>query len=365
MARKKNVVEAGTSGEKAWELLKWELDCAFACTKTILDSLDDKLDDCITNATSDLVKAILEDDPTPTKSYRLGIMIQLAFGIVANERIDLSHRQPGARGTNGVAGKCGKYLKERHVVASVDAYQNIAKNSESLIRGNFEAFDSFLKWASLPERNKQELHAILQFACKVTAATARPVKALPEIDLTRLSFAAVSELFSEMLESASSGAHEQLIVAALLHARAEQAGGDQRVDTKHLNASDQSSGSAADIQIKTGTRVDEAYEVTANDWSEKLTSAAQAIRIHDLSRLHILATVKDLKGMIEILKQRNEDISAIDLHAFISVQVAELRRQFRAMALHRLYDLLDRYQPNVDLVNQYVERLARHHLIVA
>jgi hypothetical protein len=67
--------------------------------------------------------------------------------------------------------------------------------------------------------------------------------------------------------------------------------------------------------------------------------------------------------MIRLLKDRQDDISAIDLRAFMSVLTAELRRQYRASALQRLYELLDRYQPNVDLVNQYVDRLVRYRLV--
>ena len=164
-------------------------------------------------------------------------------------------------------------------------------------------------------------------------------------------------LFADMLGSGSGGAHEQFIVAALLHARVEQIGSRQHVETKRLNASDLSSRSAADVQLKTGTKVDDAYEVTANDWEEKLQGAAQTIRAHDLSRLHILAKVDDFAEMLALVKSRQEDISAIDLKAFISVLLCELRKQFRLACLKRLYDLLDRYQPDIELINRYVDRI--------
>ncbi len=344
-------------GEASWAVLQDALDKAFAADEAEVNEIRARFEAAIPKEQQEKARVVLENDTTPTKSYRVGMVIQLAYGIAAEGHLDVTKRHTGARGAKGVAGRCGKYLKDKHVAASVDAYQNIAKNADTLTRGNFAEFDAFLKWASKPARTKDELRAALKYACLRIAQTARPVKSLPEIDGAKLSFAAVMELFEGMFQAPSGGAHEQFIVAALMHARVAQGGGKQRVETKRLNASDQSSSSAADVQLKTETRVDEAFEITANAWTEKLEGAAQTIRAHDLSRLHILAKVDDFPGMINLLKQRQDDISAIDLRAFVSVLVAELRRQYRATALQRLYELLDRYQPNIDLINQYVDRV--------
>lgn len=314
--------------------------------------------------TRENVAAILDRDKSPTKAYRVALVIQLAYGLAADEPLDITVRHPGARGANGVAGRCGALLKDRHVVASKDVFQNIGKNTTNLARGNFPDFDAVLAWASKPARTKDQLTALLEFACSAIAATARPVLKLPEIDQSKLTFAAIMTLFDEMFRTPSAGAHEQFIVAALLQARLEQEGRSQYVDTKNLNASDQSSRSAADVQIKSGTRVDEAYEVSANDWATKLADAVPTMKAHDLARLHILARVDDPASMLKALSGLAEDISAIDLRAFVSVHTDELRKQFRAAALVRLYELLDRYQPNVELVNAYVTRLGKQGLAV-
>jgi len=230
------------------------------------------------------------------------------------------------------------------------------------VRGNFAEFDAFLEWATNEARTKDQLRAALDFACIRIAETARPVLPFPEIVQDRLTFAAVTGLFVQMIGTGSRGVHEQFITAALLHARVLQESGKQTVETKNVNASDESSGTAADVQVKLGTRVIEAYEVTASLWIEKLSGAPATMRAHDLARLHILAKVDDIPRMLTELGKVTEDISAIDLRAFFSVLIAELRKQFRAAALKRLYELLDRFQADNQLVNNYVSLLEGHGL---
>jgi len=349
---------------QAWQFLEATFRDLFANPTQERGSWITAFDSQIPLAQRNNVNAVLERSKRkePTKPYRVGLVIQLAFALSTPERLDITYRHPGARGTAGVAGKLGDLLRSRHVVSSVDVYQNIGKNDENLIRNNCREFDRFLQWASGQRATKEQLRTVFQYACLKIAGTARPIRPLPEINQAKLTFANVMALFHELLAAPSGGAHEQFIIASLLHSRLEQTGSQQRVETKNLNASDQSSRTAADVQVKTGTRTDEAYEVTANEWKEKLGGAAQTIRAHDLSRLHILAQVEDFPEMIRILKGLTDDISALDLRAFIAVLTSELRKQFRTSALRRLYELLDRLQPNTDLVNAYVERLQQQGL---
>jgi hypothetical protein len=302
---------------------------------------------------------------SPSVSYRDALIIQLAYGIESEEKIDLTRRHPGARGVNGVAGRVAKLLSESHVHSIKDAYQNIGKNTENLVRGNFPEFDSFLRWASAEETKKDQLTAALEYACAEVASTARPIDPMPLIDASKLTFAAVTSLFEEMFCMRTHGAFEQFTVAALLHAQTEASGNSGlRVETKSLNASDKSSRVAGDIQIMTGTRIVEAYEVTANEWESKIGSAGQTIRENDLSRLHIVAQMgggsKD--EMIERLMSLRDDISVLDLAGFTSTLLAGLTRQYRVVALTRLYEFLDRYQPDPMKVNDYVRLLEKHRL---
>lgn len=224
---------------------------------------------------------------SPNISYRDAVIIQLSYGICA-QGLDLSRR---ARGARSVAQRLGAFLSEHHVRSVKDAYQNIAKNTPELARGNFAEFDRFLGWAARGERTSEELIAAFQEACAVIASTARPVLPMPKLDLGRLSFGAVCGLLEELFSMGSGGAYEQFAIAALLHSLVEQSRiGSYRVETKSLHASDKSSRAAGDVQILTGNRVLEAYEVTASLWEQKLAGAAQTIRDYDLTRLHILPT---------------------------------------------------------------------------
>ena len=176
--------------------------------------------------------------------------------------------------------------------------------------------------------------------------------------LTRaVTFAAVCQLLTRLYEKPSGGASEQFSIAALLHAVVEQMGVQgYRIETKNLNASDKSSRSAGDIQIISGTRVIDAWEVTANDWQEKLAGAAKTIKDNDLTRLTIVSGKSSVpvEKMLDILRMQTVDLSVLDVKEFAFSLVAGLTRQGRAAAIARLYELLDRHQPDVEKVNYLV-----------
>jgi hypothetical protein len=307
-------------------------------------------------------RAVLESYQGSRRSYRIALLGQLAYGIESETHLDLTKRYPGARDGRGVGGRVGKLLAENHIVSVGDAYQNIGKNTANMVRGNFPEFDSVLRWAAESGRTKDELRALFRYCCWHIARTARPVLSMPEINQAKLKFASVMAMFEAMLSAPSGGAHQQFIAAALLEAREEQAGTRRHVETKNINASDQSARAAADVQLKTGTKVEEAFEVTANEWSEKVDGAGQKIKAYDLSRLHIVASVSDPAALLPDLATRTDDISVLELWGFFAVLVAELRRTGRAAALRRLYELLERHQPNTELVNDYVRLLGTHGL---
>lgn len=117
---------------------------------------------------------------------------------------------------------------------------------------------------------------------------------MPELNRSALTFARVVSLLSGLLDTPSGGAFEQFAVAALLHTLVDNHGeGRVRVETKNLNASDCSAFVAGDVQIASGSRVLEAFEVTANDWRTKLAGASKTIRDNDLSRLHVIASRRE------------------------------------------------------------------------
>jgi hypothetical protein len=293
-------------------------------------------------------------------SYRDGIMIQLAYGLEVPEA-DLTLRQEGAR---GFAADLGSFLAQRHIAGVKDAYQNIGKNNVSLTRGNVAQFDAFLHWASAAGQPERE--TALKFACASVAATARPIQPMPALNRSALTFSRVVGLLHELLSTPSGGAFEQFSVAALLHTLVANHGeGRARVDTKNLNASDRSAFVAGDVQLAAGSRLIEAFEVTANDWRTKVESASKTIRDNDLSRLHIIAfrPEGDRAAVGRALSDLAEDVSVLDARQVVEVIAAVLTRPQRADALTRLYEYLDRYQPDTGRVNFLVNCLVDAGLI--
>jgi hypothetical protein len=295
-------------------------------------------------------------------SYRDALVIQLAYWLKAGVTTDLTIRHPGGR---AVAEQLGVYLAKHHVRSVKDAFQNIGKNTEQLARGNFRQFDDFLKWASGPTRSRAEIGAAFELACARIASTARTVRTMPAINRSALSFAAMARLVDKLLRERSQGAYEQFTVAALLHALLEQTRfPGLRVETKNLNASDKSSRAAGDIQILAGNRIVEAYEITANEWEEKLADAPKTIKDYDLARLNIVGDTSGfaLSDILAKLEAQPLDIAVLNIQDFTRTLVAALDRPNRAIALERLYEFLDRYQPDVNKVNRYVELLEQGRL---
>lgn len=293
-------------------------------------------------------------------SYRDGVLIQLAYGL-ADPAQDLSRRPAGGR---SLAQQLGLFLAERHVRSVKDAYQNIAKNTDVLTRGNVADFDRLLTWANGADAVAREW--ALRLACSVVAATARPVLPMPRLNRSALTFSRVTALLHGLIATPSGGAFEQFSVAALLSAVvADHSEGRARVETKNLNASDRSSFVAGDVQVVTGNRVLEAFEVTANDWRTKIAGASKTIRDNDLSRLHIIAQrgEGDRTAVGEALDALAEDVAVLDTRQVVEVLVAVLTRPQRSEALGRLYEYLDRYQPDTDRVNLLVQRLGEAGLV--
>ncbi|MBV9124488.1 MAG: hypothetical protein JO112_14110 [Planctomycetes bacterium] len=359
--------------QRAWELLQSTLrtflDNPSQDTAALLQAFEDHVPEAQRTNVETVLASYLPGGAG--KSYRIGLIVQLAFALTAEEGqpLDLTERPPGARGKpSGVAHKAHLLLSTAHIVSVEDAYQNIAKNTTNLARGNFPEFDDFLRWASEKGRTREDLQAVFVYCCRRIVSTARPVLPMPDLVQGALSFARVMSLFQEMLDTPSAGAHEQFITACLLHAKVEQTNvpghRTERVETKRLTASDASSRAAADIQIQVGSRVLEAFEVTANPWTDKVAGARDKMRAHDLTRLHIVARVDSVREMLAFLMAQEEDISVLEIRAFVASLTAELTKAGRVSALKRLYELLDRYQTEIALVNAYVGLVRKHGLAV-
>jgi hypothetical protein len=296
------------------------------------------------------VVAQLDELTAKPDSYRDSLLLLLAIPTVRGERVDLRERAPGWRAATRAV---GKVLRGLHIKGVNEAFENIAKNSPQLVRGNNDAFDSLLIWAS-DEADVDEIRSALAYVASKVAATARNTAPRPQLRLARLRFAEVMGVLDAMLDTPSGGAHEQYIVAALLQAAYEQEGSGRRVETKGLSASDASSKTAGDVQVFHG-RLEAGIEVSANPWQEKLAQAEQTIRDYEV-RSFIVAKMEP-GAWAELAGATDRDIAALDVRAVVQVLVAALDRNSREAALLRLYELLDQRLADPALVNAYVGRL--------
>jgi hypothetical protein len=295
-------------------------------------------------------------------SYRDGLIIQLGWGLEVPQ-FDHTHKGGGGRtAAQAIATALGK----RHIAATRDAYQNIGKNTPNLARGNVAAFDDLLRWMNTAE--EAERQSLLSLLLATVAMTARNVLPMPQLARAELTFAKVALLLTDLFAIPSGGVYEQFAVAAFLDALIDEFGlggvGRLGVKTKNINASDASSGTAADVQIMRGNKIEEAFEISASGWKGKVSQALDAARNADLPRVHILAYGDDLDGLGDLLTDSTTDISVMDVRGFVRLVVGLLKKPAREGALRRLYELIERNQPEADRVNTYVG-LLRSHVLTA
>lgn len=291
---------------------------------------------------------------TKGRSYRDGVLIQLA-GKLRTPSLDATKRPAGAR---SLARRLGVFFKQHHIPAVDDAYQNIAKNSPELCRGNFPEWDRFLRWVN--EASARQLETCFRYACAQVASEARPVPPMPELDSTQLTFARSMEIVGALLSEGSQGVFEQYVIAGLLHALFAYGNPTHFVRTKRVNASDSSSDAAGDIELVVGNRLLEAIEVTAADWRDKLPTLSRKIRQHDLGRIHVVAPLGGAGyGVVtgELLGEQ-QDVSILDLVSTAAVLMAALTKVNRKVAFNRMYEYLERYEGDVRKVTGFVEVLA-------
>ncbi|HET9593419.1 MAG TPA: hypothetical protein VFP17_10940 [Solirubrobacterales bacterium] len=228
-------------------------------------------------------------------------------------------------------------------------------------------------WYTIGDATRQACHeafgithieAAFHYLAAGIAATARNLPAMPALDTPKLTFPAIFALLDDMLRQNSAGAHEQFIFAALLEGWREQLGEPGVVETKNLNASDSSAGTAADVQEKHRGQVTEAYEVTANDYTTKIDQAKNTLRRHDLRRAHILArdAAKATGEEIADALPPGLDLAVLDVREEVRSILAQLGKPHRRFALERLYRLLVDKQANDQLVQDFVSALAARGL---
>jgi hypothetical protein len=311
------------------------------------------------------VKGHLDDLVSKGQStVRDGILTLLAMEVAHGIVIDW-HLQPLHNPARSASRFLGSTLYPRlHITGSPEALQTGVKGTGTYMDRSNETWRAVLSWASAQDSLEPIEIAYLYLASRV-AGTARALPDLPALDTPRLTFQRVFALADWMLSLGSGGAYEQLLFAALLHAWRQQVGLPGFVETKHVNAADAAAGTAADVQVKHGSQVLEAYEVTAADLNAKVGQATRTLRQHDLRRVHLLAkgagkvTGEEIKNLFPA----DDDVSVLDTREEIRSLIADLDKPHRRQGLETLYRMLVDKQPDDALVKKYVERLLEDKLI--
>ena len=294
-------------------------------------------------------------------SYRDILLIQIAWGL-GEAGFDHTMAPHGARPASR---QVTTLLQTRHIPARKEVYQTLAKGrSGSLVAGSVPAFTEML--VHLNTLDVEARTDLFQLLTARMALIARPVQPMPTLARADLTFVRVARFIDELLSSGSGGVYEQFAVAAFLSAVIEEFGlsgvSGLRVETKNINATDASAGTAADVQIMRGGRVEEAFEVSASDFRPKVSQAIAAARNAELPRAHVLAYGDNLEHLSELLEASTTDVTLMDVRHFLRVMIGILKKPAREEALRKLYDLIDQKQTVVERVNRYVEMLGRHAL---
>jgi len=312
----------------------------------------------------DGARAWLDDLLGHGDTYRDATLAILAFPAASRRITDIRLAPPSRR---GVTQRVTKVCESLSIPCKKDAFQTLGKGNKRLDGLERPAWRALLEWASA-QATISEVCVAFEYFAEGMALLARPLPPMPELITRRLTFPALATLFDRLLDRSSRGAHEQFILAALLSAHAEADGG-LRVETKSLNASDASAGTAADVQIWRRGTLEEAFEVSANRWDTKIVQAAQTRERADLPRIHVIARAGITTGVdiVHVLTDNglapDEDVSVLDIRHEIRSVTARLSRPSRKAALQIIYGFLKNRQPDDELVTEYVNELHEAGLV--
>jgi len=322
------------------------------------------------------VRPQLDDLLSEVSTYRDAALIVLAYAVDAGTTECVAIPPSGRR---TVAQKLAALFDALHVRARRDAFQTLAKGSDSLLGRDKASWNELLMWAQ-GQQDMEIVEQAMEYLASGIALTARDLPPMPILDVSRLTFRRVIAVADELLDQPSGGAHEQFTFASLLHAVAEQQGGGLRVDTKNLNAADTPARTAGDVQLwlttstparrlsPAGGQLVDAYEVTANRWDTKIAQAAAVLVQNDLRRIHIVArgpapSAADIRSRVGAtalpvgLTADQLDLSVLDVRAECRSLLHRLHRPGRRSALEKLWEHLAVRQPNDTLVSGYVTLL--------
>jgi hypothetical protein len=214
-----------------------------------------------------------------------------------------------------------------------------------------------LRWASGDGRTIDEIRAVVDRIIRRRAESAKSVAPLPTLFAPSLVFDRTLAVYERLVAEPSGGAAEQYAFAGLMQAYIETIDERARVESKDVNAAD-AGRVAGDVQVVRGQAdVQEAYEVSTTQWTEKLDQAVNAIRRHGLTRAHVVAAGGEAAGeaiRIELEERISSgqfaetiDVSVLDLHAEMRSLIARLTKSGRKRSIEHTWHWLAQYAPTL------------------
>lgn len=313
----------------------------------------------------DAVAADVERLCDTGRSYRDAALTLLAFPAGNLTTYDVTDRFEGDRQTSDWL---GKFLKSHDIEGVKSALQN-SSFRHTFVHDRIDSAElrRILIWASDRNRGPDELRLVFDRIARRTAETARVITPLPPLDATRFTFQQTLGVIDQLLSIPSGGANEQYTFAALKAAEIETSTEKLKVKTKNVMAAD-AGRTAADVQVVRGqAEIVEAYEIAVANWTDKIVQAAEVVRQHGLSRVHIVANAAGATaaevaagiaaaGLPSSIDLRLLDVSVLDLRSELTSLVARLSKSGRTLFVLRLWELLGSYG-NTDDIRRLVDTL--------
>lgn len=210
----------------------------------------------------------------------LNVIDPSAGDIASNNRLE---------GDRALSDWLSQWLLRKNIPATAGALaSNTYRSGYGAGQAQSPALGAFGQWLSSPGRSMAEVTDVASAVLSGFLANAVELPDLPRIrhdDLTAVRFRRIVE---SLLATGSQGAFEQYLVAGMLNAEFAATGRDARAETKAVGASDTSSGTSGDIEIRKGQALLEAIEVTAESWRTKLAQLAGGTRV--LRAVTVVAT---------------------------------------------------------------------------
>lgn len=263
----------------------------------------------------------------------------LSFYAVVSPDYAFASVPRGWRGVNGDKLFCEE-LRDRHLsLGNVKAFaENIgAKGAQSDFDPSrdvrFNPYARLMQTASPDDRQKAADYLASRYA-----DSQQILPSLPAVGDDVLTFVRAKALFHDLLESASEGAIQQFLVAAML--RQVRQGTGIEVVTHNPHGSDRSDRTAGDVEERVDGTILRAYEVTASlPWRDRLSAAKRKMDRHGLSKYVIVANgvnrAEEWAQPAQLALQLDlygRDIAVVDLEDVCNWMAAQLKAgQLRAV----------------------------------